>query len=194
MQSALVVDSADRTYCGVRPDDAGYSKPFEIASLAGEVGYTESMKRIRAFLLAITVAWPALAAPPQPSLPSAVVPDGLGVNIHFTDARPGELEMLAAAGFHWVRMDFFWGGTEKRRGEYDFSAYDRLLAALEAQKLRALFILDYGNPLSPVLATFFHVRAPCASPSQCSSQDLANTSMLFADLRAVAYPTASQVW
>jgi hypothetical protein len=147
MQSALVVDSADRTDCGVRPDDAGHSRPFEIASLAGEVGYTESMKRIRAFLLAITVAWPALAAPPQPSLPSAVVPDGLGVNIHFTDARPGELEMLAAAGFHWVRMDFFWGGTEKRRGEYDFSAYDRLLAALEAQKLRALFILDYGNPL-----------------------------------------------
>jgi hypothetical protein len=75
------------------------------------------------------------------------VPDGLGVNIHFTDARPGELEMLAAGGFHWVRMDFFWAATEKRPGEYDFSAYDRLLAALEVQKLRALFILDYGNPL-----------------------------------------------
>jgi hypothetical protein len=105
------------------------------------------MKQICAFWLAITLAWPALATPPQPSLPSAVVPDGLGVNIHFTDARPGELEMLAAGGFHWVRMDFFWAGTEKRQGEYDFSAYDRLLAALEVHKLRALFILDYGNPL-----------------------------------------------
>lgn len=112
-----------------------------------ELGYTDSMNRIRAVLLALTLAWPALAAPPHPSLPSAVVPDGLGVNIHFTDARPGELEMLAAGGFHWVRMDFSWTGTEKRQGDYDFSAYDRLLAALEVHKLRALFILDYGNPL-----------------------------------------------
>ena len=123
------------------------SRPSKIISLAGEVGYTKSMKRIRVCLLAITVAWPALAAPPQPALPSAVVPDGLGVNIHFTDARPGELEMLAAAGFHWVRMDLSWGATEKRQGEYDFSAYDRLQASLEAQKLCALFILDYGNRL-----------------------------------------------
>ena len=76
-----------------------------------------------------------------------MVPDGLGVNIHFTGARPGELEMLAAAGFHWVRMDFSWGRTEHRPGEYDFSVYDRLLSSLEAQKLRALFILDYGNSL-----------------------------------------------
>ena len=115
--------------------------------LPGEVRYTKNMKKIRACWLAITVAWPVLAAPPHPSLPSAVVPDGLGVNIHFTDARPGELEMLAAAGFHWVRMDFSWGGTERRPGEYDFTAYDRLLAALEVRKLRALFIFDYGNRL-----------------------------------------------
>ncbi|MCC7498881.1 MAG: hypothetical protein IT160_14965, partial [Bryobacterales bacterium] len=27
------------------------------------------------------------------------VPNGLGVNIHFTNPRPGEMEMLAAAGF-----------------------------------------------------------------------------------------------
>ena len=105
------------------------------------------MQRIRTCLLAFIVAGPIWAAPAQPAWPSAVVPDGLGVNIHFTDARAGELEMLAAAGFHWVRMDFSWGGTEPRRGEYDFAAYDRLLAALEAQKLRALFILDYGNQL-----------------------------------------------
>jgi hypothetical protein len=104
------------------------------------------MKQIRACLLAITLAWPAWAVRSQPSLPSAVLPDGLGVNIHFTEARSGELEMLAAGGFHWVRMDFFWAETEKRQGDYDFSAYDRLVAALEARKLRALFILDYGNP------------------------------------------------
>ena len=74
-----------------------------------------------------------LAACPVPAaeLPGLVVPEGLGVNIHFTDPRPGEMEMLAEAGFRWVRMDFAWGGTEREKGKYDFSAYDRLLAALE---------------------------------------------------------------
>ncbi len=29
---------------------------------------------------------------------------GLGVNIHFTDPKPGEIKMISAAGFRWVRM------------------------------------------------------------------------------------------
>jgi hypothetical protein len=118
-----------------------------MVSLATGFGYTKGMKPFGACMVVICLAWQIWAAPAQFSLPSAVVPDGLGVNIHFTDPRPGELEMLAAGGFHWVRMDCAWGATEKRPGEYDFSAYDRLLAALEAQNLRALFILDYGNSL-----------------------------------------------
>lgn len=73
------------------------------------------------------------------------VPDGLGVNIHFTDPKPGEMEMLAQAGFRWVRMDFGWGGTEREKGKYDFSAYDRLLASLDKHHLRAMLILDYSN-------------------------------------------------
>jgi hypothetical protein len=89
----------------------------------------------------------ARAAEPHPSLPPPVIPDCLGVNIHFTDPKPGELEMLAAAGFKWVRMDFGWGGTERKKGEYDFSACDRLTAALDKFKIRAVFILDYGNSL-----------------------------------------------
>src|SRR5450432_2718333 len=87
------------------------------------------------------------AGEPHPSLPPPVIPDCLGVNIHFTDPQPGEMEMLAAAGFKWVRMDIDWGSTEKKKGEYDFSAYDRLVAALDKFKIRAVFILDYGNPL-----------------------------------------------
>ena len=71
----------------------------------------------------------------------------VGVNIHFTDARPGEMQMLSDAGFGFVRMDFVWQDTEKQPGVYNFSAYDRLLANLEAHKMRALWILDYGNPL-----------------------------------------------
>lgn len=75
------------------------------------------------------------------------VPDSFGVNIHFTDPRPGEMEMLAAAGFKWVRMDLNWGGTERRKGEYDFSAFDRLVKALKPYGIRPLFILDYRNKL-----------------------------------------------
>jgi len=75
------------------------------------------------------------------------VDQALGVNVHFTDPQPGEVRMIADAGFHWVRTDFKWELTERERGKYDFSAYDRLLKELDAFKLRALFILDYGNPL-----------------------------------------------
>ena len=75
------------------------------------------------------------------------VPEGFGVNIHFTDPRPGEIKMLSEAGFRWVRMDLKWDLTEKERGRYDFSDYDRLVAALDPYKIHTLFILDYGNPL-----------------------------------------------
>jgi hypothetical protein len=79
------------------------------------------------------------------ALPGPLVPEGLGVNIHFTDPKPGEMEMLAGAGFRFVRMDFGWDATERDKGRYDFSAYDRLLAALEPHKIRAMLILDYSN-------------------------------------------------
>lgn len=102
------------------------------------------MKILAIFVLAATLA---AADAAHPSLPTPVVPSGLGVNIHFTDAQPGELEMLAAAGFRWVRMDLSWASTERERGRYDFAAYDRLLQALDAHGLRALLILDYGNGL-----------------------------------------------
>ena len=55
--------------------------------------------------------------------------------------------MLAAAGIRWVRMDFKWDLTELEKGKYDFAPYDRLMSSLQPFGLRALFILDYGNPL-----------------------------------------------
>jgi hypothetical protein len=81
------------------------------------------------------------------STPVPVIPDGFGVNIHFTDPQPGEMRMLAASGVRWVRMDFKWDLTETAKGKYDFAPYDRLMSALTPFDLRALFILDYGNPL-----------------------------------------------
>lgn len=115
--------------------------------LSNLVSLIAKRARCVAVLLGAFVPWCEAFSAPHPSLPPPVVPECLGVNIHFTDPKPGEMEMLAAAGFKWVRMDLTWAATERKPGEYDFSAYDRLVAALDQHKLRAVFILDYGNPL-----------------------------------------------
>jgi len=96
--------------------------------------------------LALAVSSLAQTAP-HPSLPGSTVPDGLGVNIHSTDPMDGEMELLAAAGFRWVRMDLGWEGIERERGVYDFSAFDRLPGHLQKHGIKALFILDYSNRL-----------------------------------------------
>ncbi|MCX6362090.1 MAG: cellulase family glycosylhydrolase [Armatimonadetes bacterium] len=83
-----------------------------------------------------------LAAGPS-RLPSGPLPDGLGVNIHFTDPRPGEMKMMAEAGVTWVRMDFDWNQVEFEKGKYRFDAYDRLMTALKPHGIRPIFILDY---------------------------------------------------
>ena len=79
--------------------------------------------------------------------PHPTVPQGVGIEIHFVDPQPGEMRMLAASGVRWIRMDFDWSGTETARGQYDFTAYDRLVALLEQYKIRPVFILCYSNAL-----------------------------------------------
>jgi hypothetical protein len=71
----------------------------------------------------------------------------MGVNIHFIEPEEAQLDLAAAAGFRFVRMDLIWGAVESSPGVYDFLGYDRLQAALEARGMEALFILDYGNAL-----------------------------------------------
>lgn len=85
----------------------------------------------------------ALAA----QIPKPVIPAGVGVNIHFVKGHERDLDLIAAAGFKFVRMDFTWAGIERKRGEYDWSGYDELTANLEKRGIRALYILDYSNPL-----------------------------------------------
>lgn len=80
-------------------------------------------------------------------IPEPVLPAGVGVNIHFVKGHERDLDMIAAAGFKFVRMDFTWAGIERRKGEYDWSGYDELTANLEKRGLRALYILDYSNSL-----------------------------------------------
>lgn len=70
-----------------------------------------------------------------------------GVNIHFTTGHYKDLDMIAAAGFGIIRMDFGWQSTEREKGVYNWSDYDELTSNLSKRGIRALYILDYSNPL-----------------------------------------------
>jgi hypothetical protein len=83
----------------------------------------------------------------QEGIPSPVVPDGFGVNIHLTHFPTAELQKFKDAGFGFVRMDLGWNGIEKTKGVYDFSAFDTLLADLDKADARAILIFDYSNDL-----------------------------------------------
>ena len=79
--------------------------------------------------------------------PDLVFPNGVGVNIHFTSGHERDLDLIAAAGFKFIRMDFGWASTERHKAEYSWEAYDTLSAGLEKRGLRPIFILDYSNDL-----------------------------------------------
>lgn len=104
------------------------------------------MRLLSASIILLCLAAQARALPPVLQ-PPATVRDAIGFNIHFTTPRPGEMNLLAATGVGWVRMDIAWKKIETAKGVYDFSRFDRLLSDLEAKHIRPIFILDYGNRL-----------------------------------------------
>ncbi len=81
-------------------------------------------------------------------LPATIVPMGLGINLQFsTSDMNAQIAQLATVGFRFARLDMLWNIVEKQQGQYDFSAYKRIIDALAAYDMRALFILDYNNSL-----------------------------------------------
>ncbi|MEZ0324738.1 MAG: cellulase family glycosylhydrolase [Fimbriimonas sp.] len=83
----------------------------------------------------------------QYPLPGLTVPAGWGVNIHFTRTSESTTRQLRESGFKWIRKDLYWKEVEKERGVFDFSRYDSLMNTLAQAGVRAMLILDYGNPL-----------------------------------------------
>jgi hypothetical protein len=75
------------------------------------------------------------------------VTDGFGVQIHFTHPKVGELKMIAAAGFKWIRTNVFWDSIENKKGEYNFKDYEFLMSALEKHNISAMLELTFSNPL-----------------------------------------------
>jgi polysaccharide biosynthesis protein PslG len=95
-------------------------------------------------LFCFTACLPLLATA---QIPEPVLSQGVGVNIHFVTGHERDLDLIAAAGFKFIRMDFGWEGTEKARGEYNWSGYDELTANLSKRGVRPLYILDYSHRL-----------------------------------------------
>ena len=80
------------------------------------------------------------------NIPPPVLPDGVGLNIHFVngasmwsnranfqDATYGPidrhmLDMIAAAGFKYLRVDMYWEDIETTKGVYDWAPWDTLVS------------------------------------------------------------------
>jgi hypothetical protein len=70
-----------------------------------------------------------------------------GINIHFVTGQEKDLDMIAAAGFRFIRMDFGWQDIESSKGIYNWAAYDELTANLKKRGMGAIYIFDYSNSL-----------------------------------------------
>jgi hypothetical protein len=88
----------------------------------------------------------ACSAATKALLPNLVIPDGFGVNIHFR-GESRDLDLIAEAGFRFIRMDLTWGAVEREEGSYDFAGYDALTEGCSKRGIRILYILDYSNRL-----------------------------------------------
>ena len=108
----------------------------------GPMIYYSTMKHCAAFLV-LGLLQEALCG----QIPPAIIPAGVGVNIHFVTGHARDLDLITNAGFRFVRMDFSWEATEGKAGVYDWTEYDELTAHLEQRGLWALYILDYVNGL-----------------------------------------------
>jgi len=74
-------------------------------------------------------------------VPRAIIPDGVGVHIHFTTGHERDLDMIAAASVKIVRMEFDWDKVESGNGTYNWADYDELLRHLTHRGLRAMLTL-----------------------------------------------------
>lgn len=107
-------------------------------------------------------------------LPPPIIPESVGVHIHFTTGHERELDMIAAAGIRWVRRDLRWADIEYVKGRYDWSDYDELMRNLERRGLGALFILSaipgaYGDPLITTNPVTGGIQTNVAAPSKADT-------------------------
>jgi len=79
---------------------------------------------------------------------SAVKESPFGVMTHFAQGwEPDIVPLIAAAGIKHVRDEAYWAAVERSRGQFDFSQFDRYMAALADNHIASLTPLTWGNPL-----------------------------------------------
>jgi polysaccharide biosynthesis protein PslG len=122
--------------------------------------------KLRACMLTVLV--PLLGGAAE--IPKPILPAGVGVNIHFVTGQEKDLDLIAAAGFKFVRMDFHWEAVETRKGEYNWTGYEELLANLDKRGLRAILILDYSHHLYEEAVTSPHPQTGQAHRTIASPQ------------------------
>jgi polysaccharide biosynthesis protein PslG len=99
-------------------------------------------------LVVVLVADGAMA-----QLPSATVPNGIGVNTHWCQiplwdkSAENQFNAIRASGVKFVRDDLVWSGIEQKKGHYDFTYYDAFSNAMAARGIRILWMLGYSNDL-----------------------------------------------
>jgi hypothetical protein len=80
-----------------------------------------------------------------PDVPLAAV-NTFGVNAALEQYDKAELEralaLIEAGGFRWVRQTFPWADIETQPGQYDWAAWDRIVAAVREHHLNLIAVLD----------------------------------------------------
>ena len=100
-----------------------------------------------------------LAVTPAPLPAFRRLGDGWGTNIHFlVEDVAGEAAMLSQA-YKLARMDLHWSNVERVCGEYNFTAYDGLLATMATHSVRPVYVTPPSRFFSVVLSSVRPRRA-----------------------------------
>lgn len=77
----------------------------------------------------------------------APLADSLGVGISAADVTPERMELVAKAGFRWVRLRVPWAEVERQKGSYDLAVYQNVVRELDRRRVRVVLVLGGSNPL-----------------------------------------------
>ncbi len=105
------------------------------------------MKKIFRTLCLFACLVGAIPAAYADAWPEGTIGSGFGIQIKPFQISDEELARIASLGFHYVRFDIHWRDAETQKGRYDFSNYDDVFQKLRAHHLKAVAILNGGNPV-----------------------------------------------
>ncbi len=91
------------------------------------------------------VVWTKQGDGLPPDVPQATV-NPFGVNVALEQYDEAELEqaltLIEGGGFQWLRQTFPWADIEAQAGQYDWAAWDRIVAAVQEHDLNLIAVLD----------------------------------------------------